>query len=60
MVISLYSGFRGFLQSEGRNPTLQTLVRASARKVDHLFSGENKNYEIVVNELSPESAGMPW
>lgn len=37
MVISLSPGFRGFLQSEGRNPALQTLVRASAGKIDHFF-----------------------
>ena len=30
----------GFLWSEGRNPALQTLVRDSGRKIDHLFQQE--------------------
>lgn len=41
---------KGFLQSEGRNPALQTLVRESGRKIDHLFQEENKHYEITIKK----------
>lgn len=40
---------KGFLLSEGRNPTLQTLVRVSGRKIDHLFQ-ESKYYEVMVKK----------
>lgn len=37
---------KGFLPSEGKNPALQTLVRVSGRKIDHLFQ-ESKYYEVM-------------
>lgn len=43
---------KGFVHCEGRNPALQTLVRASGRKIDHPFQQENEYYEIMIKKCA--------